>query len=168
MTLTPTIAGENGPLSDVAYIIDGTRFIYLSIDATGSVIYSGLAQLQTTPGNFSLASLSGNSVISIQGKQPNGISIAAIGSLSTPGDRTFSFEYVQQNTGGGTPQTTGSANGSVAITPNGRAVLTFRMVRSIRSFCISPDRIRDSPPEPTRPLRSAQSIRAVIISATRR
>ncbi len=125
LTLTPTIAGENGPLSDVAYIIDGTRFIYLSIDATGSVIYSGLAQLQTTPGNFSLASLSGNSVISIQGKQPNGISIAAIGSLSTPGDGTFSFEYVQQNTGGGTPQTTGSANGSVAITPNGRAVLTF-------------------------------------------
>ena len=125
LTLSPVIAGESGTVSDVAYIIDDTQFIFISIDETSDVIYGGIAELQTTPGNFSLASLGGNSVIAIQGKQPNGVSTATIGSLSTPADGTFSFEYVQQNTGNGSPQTTGTANGSVAITPNGRAELTF-------------------------------------------
>ncbi len=81
--------------------------------------------MQTTPGNFGLASLKGNSVMAFQGKQPNGISIAAIGSLSTPGDGTFSFNYVLQNAGSGTAPTTGTANGGVLISPNGRAQLTF-------------------------------------------
>jgi hypothetical protein len=125
LTLSPVIAGESGTVSDVAYIIDDTQFIFISIDETSDVIYGGIAELQTTPGNFSLASLGGNSVIAIQGKQSNGVSTATIGSLSTPADGTFSFEYVQQNTGNGSPQTTGTANGSVAITPNGRAELTF-------------------------------------------
>src|ERR1700722_13788912 len=125
LTLSPVIAGNNGTVSDVVYVIDDTQFIFLSIDETGDVIYGGLAELQTAPGNFSLASLNGFSVMAIQGKQPNGIPTATIGSLSTTGDGNFSFDYVQQNTSGDTPQTTGIANGTVAVAANGRAVLTF-------------------------------------------
>src|SRR3984957_9289149 len=125
LTLSPVIAGNNGTVSDVIYVIDDPQFISLSIDETGDVIYGGLAELQTAPGNFSLASLNGFSVMAIQGKQPNGIPTATIGSLSTTGDGNFSFDYVQQNTTGDTPQTTGIANGTVAVAANGRAVLTF-------------------------------------------
>src|SRR5580698_6228808 len=125
LTLSPVIAGNNGTVSDVAYIIDDTQFIFISIDATSAVIYGGIAELQTTPGNFSLASLNGFSVMAIQGKQTNKIPTATIGSLSTTGDGNFSFDYVQQNTAGTTPQTTGIANGTVAVAANGRAVLTF-------------------------------------------
>src|SRR5580698_1138777 len=125
LTLSPVIAGNNGTVSDVAYIIDDTQFIFISIDATSAVIYGGIAELQTTPGNFSLASLNGFSVMAIQGKQTNKIPTATIGSLSTIGDGNFSFDYVQQNTAGTTPQTTGIANGTVAVAANGRAVLTF-------------------------------------------
>src|ERR1700722_1442610 len=125
LTLSPVIAGNNRTVSDVAYIIDDTQFIFISIDATSAVIYGGIAELQTTPGNFSLASLNGFSVMAIQGKQTNKIPTVTIGSLSTIGDGNFSFDYVQQNTAGTTPQTTGIANGTVAVAANGRAVLTF-------------------------------------------
>ena len=125
LTLSPVIAGNNGTVSDVAYIIDDTQFIFISIDATSDVIYGGIAELQTTPGNFGLGSLNGFSVMALQGKQTNGVATVAIGSLSTTGDTNFSFDYVQQTTTGDTPQTTGIANGTVAVMPNGRAVLTF-------------------------------------------
>ena len=126
LTLSPVIAGNNGTVADVAYIIDDTQFIFISIDTTSDVIYGGLAQLQTVPGGgFGLSSLAGNSVVAIQGKQANGISTATIGSLSSPGNGTFSFEYVLQDTDGSTPQTTGTANGTLAVGGNGRAVLTF-------------------------------------------
>src|SRR6202167_2968206 len=125
LTLSPVIAGNNGTVSDVAYIIDDTQFIFISIDATSDVIYGGIAELQTTPGNFGLGSLNGFSVMALQGKQTNGVATVAIGSLSTTGDTKFSFDYVQQTTTGDTPQTTGIANGTVAVMPNGRAVLTF-------------------------------------------
>ena len=125
LTLSPVIANNNGTVSDVAYIIDDTQFIFISIDATSDVIYGGIAELQTTPGNFGLGSLNGFSVMALQGKQTNGVATVAIGSLSTTGDTNFSFDYVQQTTTGDTPQTTGIANGTVAVMPNGRAVLTF-------------------------------------------
>ena len=125
LTLSPVIANNNGTVSDVAYIIDDTQFIFISIDATSDVIYGGIAELQTTPGNFGLGSLNGFSVMALQGKQTNGVATVAIGSLSTTGDTNFSFDYVQQTTTGDTAQTTGIANGTVAVMPNGRAVLTF-------------------------------------------
>ena len=125
LTLSPIIAGNNGTTSDVAYIIDATQFIFISINTTDDVIYGGIAELQTSPNNFSLASLDGPSVMAFEGKQPNGISTATVGSLSTPGDGTFSFNYVQQNAASGTAPITGTANGTVAVATNGRAELTF-------------------------------------------
>jgi hypothetical protein len=124
LTASPVITGDSGTVSDVFYIIDDTQFFFLSSDSTNNTIYSGTAQLQVPPANgFAASSLTGNSVIAVQGKPSSGLSTAVIGSL-TATSPNFTLEFVQRGAGDSS-QVTGTAGGTYTVGENGRAVLTF-------------------------------------------
>ncbi len=52
LTLSPVIAGDTGTTSDVAYIIDATHFIFVSINTTDEIIYAGICRIADDAGKF--------------------------------------------------------------------------------------------------------------------
>jgi hypothetical protein len=117
-----TIAGVNGTISDVLYIVSSSQAVFISINTTLNTIYSGITQLQVPPaGGFGLGSLSGNAVVALQGKRADGTSVVGVGNATLDGNGNFTLAF-DQNKGG--TSTTGTAGGTYTVAANGRAVFT--------------------------------------------
>jgi beta-propeller repeat-containing protein/centrosomal CEP192-like protein/HYDIN/CFA65/VesB family protein len=125
-TDTLTIAGVNGAITNVLYVVSASQVIYIGINSAGNTIFSGTAQLQAPPaGGFGLGSLSGNSVFSVQGLQAGASSNVHIGALSADGDGNFTAAFDGNESG---TSSSGTASGTYTVAANGRSVLTFTTV----------------------------------------
>jgi uncharacterized protein (DUF2345 family) len=123
ITASVTIPSVTGTVVSSFYIVSSTQFIFISIDTAQNTIYSGTAQLQVPPtGGFGLSSLTNNSVVAVQGKQPSGLPIVLIGSLAADGNGNFTLSFVQNNSD---TAATGTAGGTYTVAANGLVELTF-------------------------------------------
>lgn len=123
LSASVTVPSVVGTVVSSVYVVSSTQFVFISIDAAQNTIYSGIAQLQVPPtGGFALASLNGNNIVAVQGKQANGLPIVLIGSLATDGKGNFTLSFVQNNSD---TSVTGTAGGTYTVAANGQAVLTF-------------------------------------------
>jgi hypothetical protein len=117
-----TIAGLPGTVTDILYIISPSQVLYIGTNTTVSTILSGSAHLQVPPtGGFGLGSLSGNSVVALQGKRSDGTAVVGVGTAALDGHGNFTLAFDQSKEG---TSTTGTAGGTYTVAGNGRAVLT--------------------------------------------
>ena len=125
-TSTLTVAGLGGAITETLYVVSANQVIYISINSAGTTVTSGTAQLQVPPaGGFSLGSLSGNSVFSVQGLQAGASSNVHIGALSPDGNGNFTAAFDGNESG---TSSSGTATGTYTVAANGRSVLTFTTV----------------------------------------
>jgi uncharacterized repeat protein (TIGR01451 family) len=123
LSATITITGINGTTSQVLYIVSSSQVVFISINTTTNSIFSGMAQLQVPPaGGFGLSSLNGNSVVTLQGKRPDGTSTVGVGTATMDGNGNFTLAFDQNRSG---TSTTGTVGGTYVVPANGRAVFTI-------------------------------------------